>query len=208
MTHSWIAVIPLTLLLWKTWHALQLSLQREQELHRQLKLARIEGQGSPLPPNQLNPHFLFNSLNTIRYFVRTNGKAAREMLLDLSLVLQAALRRENKASLRDELESARAYLRLEHARLGDRLEIHDQIPDSEMKQLVPTQVFPQLLQALVNAVTSKSSGGTIRLFVENGELIIEGDERVELERELVAQLPPEIQIEISNKTRYTWRLIS
>lgn len=187
--------------------ALQQALRREEGLKKQLKLAEANVERDHTYAF-LNPHFLFNSLNTIRYFVRTNGKTARDLILDLSLVLQAALRREKRVSLNEELESVRAYLRLEQARLSDRLELDDSVPDHDLPQQISAHLLPRMVQGLVNAATSQSNGGRIKLSLSQNELVVEGSSQVEPDEELLSNLPPNVKIEHPDGTRYRWRLIS
>lgn len=195
MKYFWLILLPLVALYWTTWRELQQSRLREISLRTQLE----ETSGLA---DHLSAHFLFNSLNTIRYFVRTNAATAREMLLDLSLVLQAAMRKEARVCLRDELESGRAYLRLEQARLGPRLEVVDTVDESASNHLVRTRVLPHLLQSLVGAVAQRSSGGSISLSLENDFLVLQSDG-------LAAPLPSLSGITHTNlgeSTRIEWRL--
>lgn len=185
--------------------ALHQSLCREKALKEQLKAAPHEEKERKHP--FLHPHFLFNSLNTIRYFVRTNGKTARDLLLDLSLVLQTALRRDNQVSLNEELASVRAYLRLEQARLSDRLEVEDSVPDRDLPQLISSHLLPQMVQGLVNAATSQSSGGRIKLFLSQDELVMEGSSRAEPDQALLLKFPKNVTVEHPDGTRYRWRLL-
>lgn len=194
----------LALLALHYWRELQICRGREAELRQRLKSS--PGPSGTTLPGQLNSHFLFNALNTIRYFIRTNSTTAREMLLDLSLVLQAALRRENSVSLRDELEGGRAYLRLERARLGTRLEILDQIGELDLDLLVPAQVLPQLLQALVNGVAARSSGGTIRLEYRDRTLRLEGDGEAEVPGSLGEALGGRLRVTSGVTTTMEWRV--
>jgi histidine kinase len=150
----------------------------------------------------LNPHFLFNSLNTIRYFVRTNTGKARELLLDLSLVLQAALRTESHISLRDELENGRAYLRLEQARVGERLEVDDSVLDDHLDKWVPSRLLLPLLQSLVRGVAERSAGGTITISLLQDTLILESDAAINLPE----HLPECLTVTTEPHPRIQWRL--
>ena len=166
------------------------------------QVERVADDTPPAVPESLNPHFLFNSLNTIRYFVRTNADAARELLLDLSLVLQAALRTEAQVSLRDELETGRAYLRLEQARVGERLEVRDLIPDEDLDKLVPSRCLLPLLQALVKGVTERSAGGTVSLSLEQNSLVLESDATIHPPD----SVPQGLTITTEPHPRIEWRL--
>jgi LytS/YehU family sensor histidine kinase len=117
---------------------------------------------------QINPHFLFNALNTIRYFVRTDSEAARRLLLDLSEVFQRALRSEEFVSLQDELDYVASYLALEEARLGERLQVEWTVEvEDGLEQPVPTLILQPIVEnAVVHGVAKKSAGGTVRITAE------------------------------------------
>ena len=117
---------------------------------------------------QINPHFLFNSLNTIRYFVRTEPDTARRLLLSLSEVFQRALKSGELISLGDEINYVEAYLELEQARLGERLQVVWSIPDkSVLETLVPTLTLqPVVENAVIHGVSKKAAGGEVTIMVE------------------------------------------
>ena len=117
---------------------------------------------------QINPHFLFNALNTIRYFVRTDAKTARRLLLNLSEVFQRALRSGEFVPLRDELSYVEAYLALEKARLDERLQVEWSIgAEAWLDHPVPTLILqPVVENAVIHGVARKPEGGTVRIVVE------------------------------------------
>ena len=185
-------IIPLAFWCWHLRRELHHSRARERALAKKL----VDTTDS------LNPHFLFNALNTIRYFVRTNTATARELLLDLSLVLQAVLRSEAQVSLRDELDSGRAYLRLEQARVGERLRTEDSVLDNQLDKLVPSRCLLPLLQSLVKGVAERSEGGTVKLSLEGTRLILESSATVNLPDEL----PADLTVTTTPHPRIEWRL--
>ncbi len=99
--------------------------------------------------DQLNPHFLFNALNTIRYFVRTDSQVARGLLLDLSEFLKGAVDTNECGTLGEELDRATSYLSLERARLGERLELRLQIDEAPGGRPFPTRVLQPLMGLLL-----------------------------------------------------------
>ena len=117
---------------------------------------------------QINPHFLFNSLNTIRYFVRTRPDKARELLLNLSEVFQRALHSGEMIALRDELHYVEAYLSLEKARLDERLQVSWTLPSEALLETpVPTLVLQPLVEnAVIHGISKKPEGGTLSVIVE------------------------------------------
>ncbi|HTO17221.1 MAG TPA: histidine kinase [Edaphocola sp.] len=100
---------------------------------------------------QLHPHFLFNSLNSINALIGSNPKLAREMLLKLSSFLRLSVKREEMklVSIREEVDSLELYLDIEKVRFGDRLNILKDIPENLKEKIIP----PFLLQPLLeNAI--------------------------------------------------------
>jgi signal transduction histidine kinase len=123
---------------------------------------------------QINPHFLFNALNTLAEMTR--GRAAAERaILNLARVFRYALdsTRHETVPLQDEVDAVRAYLEIEQERFEELLKFEIDVPES----LTTIHVPPMLLQPLVeNAVkhglSNKVQGGTVRIAAarENGHL--------------------------------------
>ena len=114
---------------------------------------------------QINPHFLFNALNTLADMA-ADQPATERTILNLSRVFRYALEstQQERVPLRTEIEAVRAYLEIEAERFDDQVRFAITVPDD----LLETPVPPMLLQPLVeNAVThglsSKVSGGTVRI---------------------------------------------
>ena len=156
-----------------------LSLVRELEAARQeAMVSRADARAARLEAlqYQLQPHFLFNLLNTLSYLIRTSPDRARELTIDLADFLRYTLDREGKdTTLRDELEQIERYVELERARFGEGLRFTVDLPDDEEVQevLVP----PLILQPLVeNAIRHGSREGAVVVHVEvlrrGGELVI------------------------------------
>jgi signal transduction histidine kinase len=126
--------------------------------------------------SQINPHFFFNSLNTIRFMIREDPQKARDLLIDLSEVFQRTLRSGDFVALRDELGYVEAYLSLEKARLGDRLRIvwggllkPDKPLESDTPLLdapVPTLALQPIVEnAVLHGIGKKKEGGTVGIAV-------------------------------------------
>ncbi len=116
---------------------------------------------------QINPHFLFNSLNTIRYFVRTDPDQARGLLLNLSEVFQVALKAGETVSLKDEIEFTKSYLALEQARLDERLEVTWFVQNDDLLQTeVPTLLLqPVVENAVVHGIAPDPEGGRLQIMI-------------------------------------------
>ncbi len=149
-------------------HYVLLTLDRMREEERRSFEARELAREAELRAlkDQLNPHFLFNSLNSISALTGTNPPKARQMCVLLADFLRSTLGLGEKSSipLAEELALARSYLAVERVRFGDRLSIEEEIDAGAAGCAVP----PLLLQPLVeNAVRhgigSTVAGGAIRL---------------------------------------------
>ncbi len=115
---------------------------------------------------RMNPHFLFNALNTVAAVVRTNPPAAERVVQNLADVLRATLRRSTaKAStVREEVEYVRGYVSLEQERLGDRLRVEWSIAAGvDAWPLPPLVLQPLVENALTHGIGAKTGGGTIRI---------------------------------------------
>ncbi len=153
-----------------------LRLQDAERRAREGELALTQAELAALR-TQINPHFLFNALNTIRYFVRTDPEAARRLLLKLSEVFQRVLHSGAFVSLADEIGYAEAYLALEQARLGERLRLEWTRPEGDLLQVqVPALILEPLVEnAVTHGLAPKPEGGTVRILIERwgGELVIQ-----------------------------------
>ena len=129
---------------------------------------------------QINPHFFFNTLNTIRYFVRTNPDEARELLIKLSEIFQRALSAGEFVPLRDEISYVEAYLALEKARLDERLNIiWTNLAKDYLDTAVPTLVLQPLVEnAIIHGIGQKPEGGTIHIVLNRvaDDLLIQLDD--------------------------------
>jgi sensor histidine kinase YesM len=137
---------------------------------------------------QLNPHFLFNSLNTVRALIEESPKQARDAVTQLSLVLRASLSSSDQKliPLRDELTAVNALLDLELTRYGDRLHVERAVGEGCERALVPPLLLVTLVEnAVKHGVAAKLGSGHLRyaaqieksgltLRVENSGTLTEG----------------------------------
>ena len=98
--------------------------------------------------SQINPHFLFNSLNSISSLTITNPEKAREMVIKLSEFMRYALSKkdEQPVSLRSELENLRLYLDIEKVRFGDRLSTEENIEEKCLDAKMPVMILQPLYE--------------------------------------------------------------
>lgn len=115
---------------------------------------------------RINPHFLFNSMNTIAALVRRDPHTAESAIEDLSDLFRAALGDENaEATLAEELQIARQYLAIEQLRLGTRLRLDWQLAaDLPMQIRMPRLTLQPLLEnAVIHGIAGLPEGGEIEV---------------------------------------------
>jgi two-component system LytT family sensor kinase len=128
--------------------------------------------------SQINPHFLFNTLNTISSLIRFDPDTARTVLLKLSNILRRRLRAQGHFSpLQQELDFIDDYLDIEVVRFGpDKLQIRKEIDPETLDMVVPSMILQPLVEnALRHGIAPKIEGGAITLRAHRGKgrLIVE-----------------------------------
>ena len=115
--------------------------------------------------NQINPHFLFNTLNSVTSLIRTNPEQARIMIQKLSRILRRLLRKhEHLTPLRDELDFIDDYLSIEQVRFGGKLRFEKEIEPGTMDMLVPSMLLQPLVENCIkHGISRKVEGGSIVL---------------------------------------------
>ncbi len=126
---------------------------------------------------QINPHFLFNALNTISSFCRTKPGRARSLLSELARYLRRNLEADaNLTPLKRELEQVRSYLEIEQARFGERIQAHIELERGLDDCLIPPLVIQPLVENSVkHGILGRDEGGLVILRVtrNNGSLKVE-----------------------------------
>jgi LytS/YehU family sensor histidine kinase len=138
---------------------------RQQQLEGELQLLR----------SQINPHFLFNSFNTLSYTIEKDQNEAVEYVEKLSdyfrLVLQRT--REPLITLKQEMNLVEHYLFLQHKRFGASLEVNSRIPEKAMESLIPPMVIQMLLENAVKHNTISSDRKlSVQITVENSFIVV------------------------------------
>jgi len=156
----------------KIWNntRIEMNLERHQQL---LLKARMDALSS-----QINPHFLFNTLNTVSALIRIDPDSARGVVLKLSNILRRLLRKhETFVPLREELQFIDDYLDIEVARFGrDNLEIVKQLGEETLEAFVPSMLLQPIVEnCLKHGLAPKLGGGKIQLrtTTRDGRLHIE-----------------------------------
>jgi LytS/YehU family sensor histidine kinase len=116
--------------------------------------------------SQLNPHFIFNSMNSIRALVDENPEKSKDSITQLSNILRSSLLmgRKKRISLREELQLVNDYLSLEQTRFEERLKVVFKIEEGAMEHKIP----PMMLQTLVengikHGISQLAEGGIIKI---------------------------------------------
>ena len=155
----------------KIWNNARIE-HRLQEQETLLLAARIEALA-----NQINPHFLFNTLTSITSLIRTQPETARMLITKLSGLLRRLLRStDHFVTLREELESIDEYLDIEVVRFGPQLNVVKQISPDTLDVVVPSMLLQPLIENSIKHGLSRKVGGgriIIRSLMRDGHAIIE-----------------------------------
>ena len=150
------------------------SYRAERQL--ELQQARLTEAQLAALTNQINPHFLFNTLNSISTLIRIDPDGARSMIYKLSSILRRLLRKtENLATLREEISFIDNYLAIELVRFGDKLRFDREIDERALDRLVPTMILQPIIEnSIRHGLASKIEGGVIalRVWLEDTRLCI------------------------------------
>jgi len=134
---------------------------RQSELTRALQLAELR-----LLKSQLNPHFLFNSLNSVRALIAEDPAGAQKAVTQLARTLRYTLTagREEFVTLARELEIVEDYLALESLRFGDRLRIERDLAPEAMGVQVPVMLLQTVVEnAIKHGIAELPAGGDLRI---------------------------------------------
>lgn len=161
-----LAIGMLLYLLSSTVHYLLLAFEasrRAQERSLELRVLAREAELAAFK-SQIDPHFLFNCLNSISSLCGSDPAAARQMSIRLGEFLRASLRLASRdlIPLAEEVELARAYLEIEQTRFGERLAFQDDVDPAVLTCRVPALVLQPLLEnAIKHGIAHLIDGGTI-----------------------------------------------
>jgi len=169
-----------------------LSMQVElSEINRQeqlLTLARLDALNA-----QINPHFLFNTLNTIINCSRTNPERARRLLIHLSEFFRKSMKpKKHFVTLEEEMDFVHTYLILEKARFGHNLQITQEIDQDLLQAQIPAlSIQPLVENAIKHGLTPKEGIKSLKLSAttEDKDMVIEvSDNGVGIPQELLGKI--------------------
>jgi len=154
----------LWLLIYLVWHYIvknrkdQVDTLKLESMVKELELKTIK--------SHINPHFIFNSLNSIRALVDENPPRARQAITELSNILRSSMHAEKSetVTLEKELDIVKDYLALEHMRFEERLKVEMQIDEDTLQQPVPPMMLQTLVEnAIKHGISKQVSGGVVRV---------------------------------------------
>jgi two-component system LytT family sensor kinase len=157
-------LISLWLLLYMVWHYLERNRKDEidklnlEKTVKELELNTIK--------SHINPHFIFNSLNSIRALVDENPQRARTAITELSNILRSSMQVEKMETvpLQKELDIVKDYLALEQMRFEERLKIEMEIDEDTLEQPVPPMMLQTLVEnAIKHGISKKIKGGVVKV---------------------------------------------
>ena len=156
----------------KIWNAIRVERKLEEQ-GRLLLEARLDAL-----QRQINPHFLFNTLNSITSLVRSQPELAREMVVKLANILRVLLKdREAFLPLREELQFTDDYLDIEVVRFGNKLKVVKEIAENTLDIVVPGMLLQPLIEnSIKHGLEPRISGGTVTLrsrITDEGRLMVE-----------------------------------
>lgn len=152
-------------------HYVLFSFQSSRDAETRMQEARVLARDAELKAlkAQINPHFLFNSLNSISALTTLDGERAREMCLRLSEFLRATLNlaEEEIIPIEEELALATTYLDVERVRFGERLRVVQTLGGGCGRCAVPSLILQPLVEnAVKHGIAGLVEGGEIRLSAE------------------------------------------
>ncbi len=177
----------------------QMEISKVENLISLLKYSELKALQS-----QINPHFLFNVLNTMTSLIRTNPEKAREVTIDLSNYLRYNLDNNLKSvELIKELNQIDTYIKIEKARFGDKLNIIYDVDESLYNFQIPSLIIQPLVEnSIKHGILKKRDNGFVKIIVKkidkDTEVAIE-DDGVGIEQVVIDNLDKKIEENIGLK---------
>lgn len=162
---------------------IELALGLAQLFSTQIELSRVDEQKKLITEAelkslqaQINPHFLFNAINTIVSFVQLDTVKAKQLLVSLADLFRKSLsNNQDMVGMDVELKHIASYLEIEKARFGDKLQVRYDLEDNLSWKLPPLILQPIVENAVVHGILPKKNGGlvTIRCRKEGKDILLE-----------------------------------
>lgn len=177
----------------------QMEISKVENLISLLKYSELKALQS-----QINPHFLFNVLNTMTSLIRTNPEKAREVTIDLSNYLRYNLDNNVKSvELIKELNQVDTYIKIEKARFGDKLNILYDVDESLYNFQIPSLIIQPLVEnSIKHGILKKRDNGCVKIIIKKIDKDIEitiEDDGVGIEQSIIDNLDKQIKENIGLK---------
>ncbi|MBS5870085.1 sensor histidine kinase [Fusobacterium pseudoperiodonticum] len=177
----------------------QMEISKVENLISLLKYSELKALQS-----QINPHFLFNVLNTMTSLIRTNPEKAREVTIDLSNYLRYNLDNNLKSvELIKELNQIDTYIKIEKARFGEKLNIVYDVEESLYNFQIPSLIIQPLVEnSIKHGILKKRDKGFVKIIVKKIDKDIEvaiEDDGVGIEQAVIDNLDKKIEENIGLK---------
>lgn len=149
----------------------KLALGLGQLFSTQIEVSRVEAQEKLLVDAelralqaQINPHFLFNAINTIQSFMLFDGKRAKALLNSLAVLFRKSLSTQGElVNFHQEISHIQSYLEIEEARFGDRLKVEYDLDTQEGVRVPPLILQPLVENAVIHGILPTKEGGWVRI---------------------------------------------
>ena len=171
-------LVALWLLLYMVWHFVERN--RNDQVDRLTLEKTVKELEVKTIKSHINPHFIFNSLNSIRALVDENPERARKAITELSNILRSSMQVEKMETvpLHKELDIVKDYLALEQMRFEERLKVEMKIDEDTLEQPVPPMMLQTLVENAIKHGVSKSiNGGFVKICSDfqgnNHELVVQ-----------------------------------
>ncbi len=145
---------------------------REQTMHESEIKTLVRDAELNWLKHQINPHFLFNSLNSISSLTMSNPEKAQDMVIRLSDLLRYSLKQSSQSfvSISDEISNCVKYLEIEKVRFGKRLNYNISAPDAVMNFQVPAMILQPLFEnAIKHGIANSSKQGEVKAIFESNQ---------------------------------------
>jgi LytS/YehU family sensor histidine kinase len=142
----------------------------EKSRRQQLDTLKLEAMVKELElktiKSHINPHFIFNALNSIRALIDENPVRARAAITELSNILRSSMQTEKQETVlfQKELDIVKDYLALEHIRFEDRLKVQYEVEEASLSQPIPPMMLQTLVEnAIKHGISKQLEGGTVTI---------------------------------------------
>jgi signal transduction histidine kinase len=180
---QYLILIALWLLLYLLYHYVQKN--RRDEIGKIIQDRMIKELEVKTIKAHINPHFIFNALNSIRALVDENPERARTAITELSNILRSSMQAEKQetVTLEKELNIIKDYLALEQIRFEERLKVTFNIDEDSLSHAVPPMMLQTLVEnAVKHGISKLIAGGTVTIIADyvgdNLELIVENSGQI------------------------------